>query len=76
MIGTDLSPIQPKFAPQNCTFLVENVENEWSFEKNHFDFIHSRFITMGMHDWPKYIKTAYDHLKPGAWLELQEGTGK
>ena len=29
---------------------------------------------MGMHDWQKYFRQAYEHLKPGAWFEVQELT--
>ncbi|KAI9728512.1 MAG: hypothetical protein M1834_007650 [Cirrosporium novae-zelandiae] len=31
VIGTDLSPIQPRFVPPNCSFIVEDSDNrEWS----------------------------------------------
>ncbi|KAK8031344.1 S-adenosyl-L-methionine-dependent methyltransferase [Apiospora arundinis] len=31
IIGTDLSPIQPTHIPPNCTFIVEDSEEEWLF---------------------------------------------
>ena len=71
VIGTDLSPIQPAWRPQNCTFLVQNAETEWEFDRK-FDFVHSRMLLLGIHDWPNYFKQAWDNLKPGGWVEVQE----
>lgn len=71
VIGTDLSPIQPNWTPANCSWLVDNAEAEWVYSKK-FDFIHSRMLLMGIHDWPRYFRQAWDHLKPGGWVEVQE----
>jgi hypothetical protein len=46
VIGTDLSPIQPNVVPNNCTFVVDNAEEPWVFNQP-FDYIHSRFLTLG-----------------------------
>jgi hypothetical protein len=46
VIGTDLSPIQPNVVPANCSFVVDNVEDEWVWNDG-FDYIHSRFIFSG-----------------------------
>ena len=71
VIGTDLSPIQPAWKPKNCTFQIANAETEWRFNRK-FDFVHSRMIVLGIHDWAKYFKQAWDNLKPGGWAEVQE----
>jgi len=71
VIGTDLSPIQPEWTPPNCSWLVDNAEQEWVFDTK-FDFIHSRMLMMGIHDWPKYFQQAWENLKPGGWVEVQE----
>jgi SAM-dependent methyltransferase len=71
VIGTDLSPIQPAWTPPNCSWLVDNAEEEWVYSKK-FDFIHSRMLLMGIHDWPRYFRQAWDNLKPGGWIEVQE----
>jgi SAM-dependent methyltransferase len=71
VIGTDLSPIQPDWTPPNCSWLVDNGEAEWVFNQK-FDFIHSRMLLMGIHDWPRYFKQAWDNLNPGGWVEVQE----
>lgn len=40
----DLSPIQPDWVPENCMFVVDDVEHEagWTEPENKFDFIHIR----------------------------------
>ena len=71
VLGTDLSPVQPTFVPPNCSFEIDDVESDWTF--NHpFDFVHLRFLNIGMRDWSKFFRQAFQHLKPGGWLEIQE----
>lgn len=69
VLGTDLSPIQPEYMPPNCSFLVDNAEAEWVFDRK-FDFIHGRMLLMGIHDWPRFFKQAWDNLNPGGFLEV------
>lgn len=69
--GTDLSPIQPSWVPPNCQFEIDNAEETWTFPKP-FDYIHARVLMMGMHDWPRFFEQAFEHLKPGGWVEAQE----
>ena len=38
VVGIDLSPIQPTYAPPNCKWEIDDFENEWNF-KQKFDFI-------------------------------------
>lgn len=71
--GTDLSPIQPDWLPANCNFLVEDVEGEWPFRHSEaFDFIHGRSMCGSVSDFDALYRQAYDNLKPGGWMELQE----
>lgn len=73
IVGTDLSPIQPNFAPPNCRFFVDDAESDWTFSgEEAFDFIHARSICGGISDWKRFLRQAYAHLKPGGWLEVQE----
>ncbi|KAL1643065.1 hypothetical protein SLS58_005034 [Diplodia intermedia] len=76
VVGTDLSPVQPAFAPPNCEFLVDNAERDWAFGggRKKFDFIHARMLCMGMRDWPRFLRQCRDNLAPGGWLELREMT--
>lgn len=71
VVGTDLSPIQPIWMPPNCQFIVDNAEQEWIFGQR-FDFVHSRMLLMGIHDWSRYFTQAWNNVKPGGWVEVQE----
>jgi len=71
VLGIDLSPIQPDMVPPNCKFLVDDCNSEWVFSQR-FDLIHTRAMTAGVKDWPRLMQQAYDHLKPGGYIELQE----
>jgi hypothetical protein len=71
IIGCDIAAIQPTWCPPNCTFEIEDVESDWLWRKNHFDFIHGREFLLAIRDWPKLIRQAFAHLKPGTgYLEL------
>ncbi|KAB8203582.1 AdoMetMTase [Aspergillus parasiticus SU-1] len=73
IVGTDLSPIQPNWAPPNCTFLVDDAESEWAFSPSEaFDYIHVRSLGGGISDWKQFLNQAYNHVKPGGWVEIQE----
>jgi trans-aconitate methyltransferase len=73
IIGTDLSPIQPNWAPPNCRFFIDDAESDWTFSPHEkFDYIHARSMGGGIGDWSKLLKQAYQHLKPGGWFEAQE----
>ena len=73
IIGVDLSPIQPNWAPPNCRFFVDDIESDWTFPPGEtFDYIHGRMLGGGIGDWDRLLRQAYRHLKPGGWLEFQE----
>ena len=68
--GVDIAPVQPTWVPPNCRFEVLDIEDDWMFPKNSFDLIHARELIMAIRDWNRLIKQAYDHLRPGAYLEV------
>lgn len=73
IVGTDLSPIQPNWAPPNCTFNVDDAESDWTFTPAEaFDYIHARSLGGGIGDWNRFLRQAYRHTKPGGWVEIQE----
>lgn len=72
IIGTDLSPIQPSWIPPNVQFELDDAESEWTFEHDHFDFIHVRCLLGAISDWPRLFAQAYKALKPGGWIEVVE----
>jgi SAM-dependent methyltransferase len=69
--GVDLAPTQPTWVPSNLQFEIEDVEEDWLYRKNSFDFIFGRELLMAIRDWPRLIQQAHDHLKPGGYLELE-----
>lgn len=70
VIGADTAPVQPSMIPPNLQFEVEDITLDWLWTKNSFDFIHARELTMAIPNFPRLIGQAYDHLKPGGYLEL------
>ncbi|KAJ5218213.1 uncharacterized protein N7498_000312 [Penicillium cinerascens] len=73
VIGTDLSPIQPSWVPPNLRFLVDDAESPWLYSSSRpFDFIHARDLGGAIANWPRLLRQAYEHLRPGGWVELQE----
>ncbi|KAG0645880.1 putative methyltransferase tdiE [Hyphodiscus hymeniophilus] len=71
VIGTDLSPIQPEFVPPNCTFEIDDAEDEWTFRYK-FDYIHGRALGTCFKDPGSVVAKAFDALQPGGYLELQD----
>ena len=74
VLGLDLSDIQAKEKPPNCTFRVGDAEEplEAVIGNDKYDFIHSRMLIAGMRDWKRFFQQCYAALKPGGWLEVQE----
>jgi trans-aconitate methyltransferase len=73
VIGTDLSPIQPRWVPPNCKFVVDDAETDWLYTPDEaFDLIHGRALGGSIADWTRFYQQVYAHLKPGGWIEMQE----
>ncbi|ERF76119.1 hypothetical protein EPUS_01452 [Endocarpon pusillum Z07020] len=72
VIGTDLSPTQPKWVPPNVRFEVDDFEADWTFGPNKFDLIFARLLLASVSDYPRLYRQAFDALKPGGYLELHE----
>ncbi|KAH6987181.1 S-adenosyl-L-methionine-dependent methyltransferase [Ilyonectria destructans] len=70
VIGVDKAPVQPTMIPNNLTFELDDVEDDWLWGESSFDFIHGRELIMAIQDWPRLIRQAHVHLKPGAYLQL------
>ncbi|KAH8690912.1 S-adenosyl-L-methionine-dependent methyltransferase [Talaromyces proteolyticus] len=71
VIGTDLSPIQPTWIPPNVRFYIEDAEDEWTFDGS-FDLVHGRMLAGSITDWHRFFKQAYEQLRPGGWVEMNE----
>jgi SAM-dependent methyltransferase len=61
VLGIDLSPIQSEFAPANCSFRVDNVEDDW-VQGEDYDYIHSRAMLPAIKNWPRYISQAFQYV--------------
>ncbi|KAM5383758.1 hypothetical protein ACJZ2D_001747 [Fusarium nematophilum] len=70
VVGTDLSPIQPKWTPPNCVFEVDDFEADWLYRKQ-FDFIHGRELEGCIADDDQLFRQAFEHLAPGGYVEFQ-----
>ena len=61
VIGVDLSPIQPTWVPPNVKFEVDDVEDNWTWDRDKFDLIYSQFMLSGsISDIKKYFRQAYE----------------
>lgn len=73
VLGLDLSPIQPGWVPPNVSFLIEDVEDKWTWgTPGTYDYIHIRNLAGAITDWPELFTKCFDYLAPGGWIEIQE----
>jgi hypothetical protein len=59
VIGTEISPVEPVFAPPNVYFGVEDAQLEWIHGENTFDFVHIRQLMGGIKDWAYLFEQAF-----------------
>ena len=71
VVGNDLSPIQPQWAPPNVTCYVDDVEADWA-EPAQYVFIHCRYIAGSIKDWLRLISQIFANLNPRGWVQFQE----
>jgi SAM-dependent methyltransferase len=71
IVGNDLGPIQPQWAPPIVKFLLDDVELDWA-ESQPYDYIHYKYMARAIKDWPRLVQQIYDNLKPGGWFEFME----
>jgi SAM-dependent methyltransferase len=71
VIGTDLAPTQPTFVPPNCQFLIEDAQDDWVFSHK-FGYIHLRLLAGSFKNWEKVMRSCFDALEPGGWVEFQD----
>ena len=78
VIGVDLSAVpnlHPK--PSNVEYIQADVRELISagsepFSPASFDYVYSRLLSLGMTDWPGYVKQISSILAPAGWFEIQE----
>lgn len=74
VLGTDLSPIQPEYVPPNCRFEIDDAEDEWLYSET-FDYIHLRMMFHCFKDHADVMRSAFNHLRPGGYMEWQDWMG-
>ncbi|KAF2482162.1 S-adenosyl-L-methionine-dependent methyltransferase [Neohortaea acidophila] len=84
--GLDLSPVPVLRARKsNVRFFQGNIStqrpSQWTADdggvgfaqdREVFDYIFGRLLVCGMTDWPSYVQTQFDLLKPGGWAEVHD----
>lgn len=60
VLGVDLSPIQPRWTPANATFVIDDVEALWPYQRNHFDYVHCRQAALAIRDWRKLCTQSFE----------------
>ena len=75
LIGTDLSPIQPEYVPDNVRFEIDDLESEWLFKPNRFDLIHSRYMIGAVANWKRMIAQAFGYVQGQPRVDLLSLTG-
>jgi Methyltransferase domain len=57
--------------PVNCSFEIDDAEDEWIFSHN-FDYIHARGLVTCFRDPRQVLASAISFLEPGGYLEIQD----
>lgn len=70
--GVDITMPHPKSAPANCHFEVGDAEGDWSFASGPLDLIYGRMLVNSIRNWPTFLRTCLQHLKPGGWCEFSD----
>ena len=45
--------------PPNVKFLVDDVESEWAYDRDPFNFIHARYLAASIKDFGRLVKQCY-----------------
>ncbi|WPJ66363.1 hypothetical protein SMAC4_14033 [Sordaria macrospora] len=75
VMGTDISPIQPGWVPPNIRFEIDDYNKEWTYKSGFFDYVHLRWLTCTVKDWPAFYREAYRVCKPGGYIEHMDFGG-
>ncbi|KAK9778951.1 hypothetical protein SCAR479_04187 [Seiridium cardinale] len=73
VVGSDLTPIQPPTRVSNLSFVTEDAEEPWVHDHK-FDYIHARYVYTCFDNPRAVIRSAFECLNPGGWLEFQDAS--
>ncbi|KAF4958164.1 hypothetical protein FSARC_11081 [Fusarium sarcochroum] len=68
--GTGIWAIDFAENPPNCTFEVDDYEDEWLYRTG-FDFIHARELEGCIADRDLLLQRAFQHILPNGYIEIQ-----
>lgn len=40
-------------------FVVDDIEADWEYDNNPFDFIHARYLSVSIKDFPRLVRQCY-----------------
>lgn len=46
--------------PPNLRFIIDDVNQNWGFPENSFDFIHVRGLAGSVEHWPTFLRRCYE----------------
>ncbi|KJX98709.1 hypothetical protein TI39_contig397g00004 [Zymoseptoria brevis] len=72
VFGMDVSPVQPQKKPANVEWFTNDMEKDWPFPDEYFDFIHLSLVHGCVGNWDEMTAKMMRHLAPGGYLEHQE----
>jgi hypothetical protein len=68
-----MTPIQPPARVPNLGFEIEDAEEPWIHEHK-FDYIHARYVYTCFDNPRAVIRSAFEFLNPGGWMEFQDAS--
>lgn len=75
VIGIDMYPYPiPNVFPRNLDLQVDDLNSPSTFPTNHFDMVHSRMMSGGIHAnrWAGYMQDILRVLQPRGWCQMVE----
>ncbi len=69
--GLDLSAIQPTYVPPNLKFIIDDIEEEWVYNPNSYDYIHCRHVAQTIKNKPQLLERALRYVPGTACLSVQ-----
>lgn len=64
--------MQPAWVPPNLKFEIDDATQPWTWADGTFDFVHMRYLSGAIADWPALFRQAYRCCRPGGWVESGE----
>jgi ubiquinone/menaquinone biosynthesis C-methylase UbiE len=74
VVGSDLTQIQPTSGLANLSFVQEDSEEHPWVHDRPFDYIHLRYVYTCFDSPQSVIRSAFENLNPGGWIEFQDAT--